>query len=73
MAGQATFIELVAEVERALSANDYNSALSLKLLAAYPDALSTWQIRARVLSALSQPLQAAEAYGARPRYHASRC
>ncbi len=65
MAGQATFIELVAEVERALSANDYNCALPLtdKLLAAYPDALSTWQVRARVLSALSQPLQAAEAYG----------
>jgi len=65
MAGPMTFTELVAEIERALSADDHNHALSLtdKLLAAHPDALSAWQIRAHVLSALRQPMQAAEAYG----------
>jgi len=65
VASQAAFTELVAEAERALGADDHSRALALAddLLTAYPDALSAWQIRARALSMLRQPIQAAEAYG----------
>ncbi len=61
MVGQMAFAELLAEAERAFSTNDHNRALALtdELLAAHPDALSAWQVRARLLS---QPLQVAEAY-----------
>jgi tetratricopeptide (TPR) repeat protein len=61
MVGQMAFAELLAEAERAFSTNDHNRALALtdELLTAHPDALSAWQVRARVLN---QPLQAAEAY-----------
>jgi tetratricopeptide (TPR) repeat protein len=61
MVGQMAFAELLAEAERAFSANEYNRALALteELLTAHPDALSAWQVRARMLN---QPLQAAEAY-----------
>jgi len=65
VASPTAFTELVAEAERALGADDHSRALALAddLLTAYPDALSAWQIRARALSMLRQPLQAAEAYG----------
>jgi tetratricopeptide (TPR) repeat protein len=65
MAAQTAFAELLAEAERALDAGDYSRALALsdELLASYPDALSGWQVRARALSELDEPLHAADAYG----------